>query len=115
MITIAGVKISQQPAELKVGRFDITKSGRTASGDMVMDIIATKRRVDCTWRMMPDGDLKLLIDTIQANKPFFPLAYPDAGGTETMVCYAGDINTSLWHTINGVRYWQEVTVSFIER
>lgn len=115
MITIAGIKISQTPAEFSVGRFDLTKSGRTASGDMVMDLIATKRRVDCTWRMMPDGDLKLLIDTIHANKPFFTLEYPDAGGTKTMTCYAGDINTSLWHTVNGVRYWKEVGIAFIER
>lgn len=115
MLTIAGVEIQQKPAELIVGRFDLTKSGRAASGEMVMDLIATKRRVDVTWRMMPDDQLTQLLDAINANKPFFTVTYPDAGGQKTMTAYVGDINTSLWHTIGGVRYWQEVRLAFIEK
>lgn len=114
MLKIAGVTV-KTPSELKVGRFDLTKSNRTASGKMMMELITTKRRVDCVWKMLPDNDLKLIIDTITANKPFFSLEYPDAGGTKTMTCYAGDIVSSLWHTKNGVRYWEEVSIPFIEQ
>jgi len=114
MLKIAGITV-KAPTELKVGRFDLSKSGRTASGKMVMDIIATKRRVDVVWKMLPDDELQKIIDTITANKPFFTLEYPDAGGTKTMTCYAGDIITSLWHTKNGVRYWEEVSIGFIEQ
>ncbi len=114
MLKIAGITV-KAPTELKVGRFDLSKSGRTASGKMVMEIIATKRRVDAVWKMLPDDELQKIIDTIAANKPFFTLEYPDAGGTKTMTCYAGDIVTSLWHTKNGVRYWEEVSIPFIEQ
>ena len=114
MIKIAGVSV-KAPTDLKIGRFDITKSSRTASGKMVMDIIATKRRVDVVWKMLPDDELQKIIDTIAANKPFFYLTYPDTGGSKTMTCYAGDIVTSLWHTKNGVRYWEEVSIGFIEQ
>lgn len=114
MLRIAGVQVAS-PAELTVGRFDLTKSGRTASGDMVMDLIATKRRVDVVWKMLKDTELQQIISTITANKPFFTLQYPDAGGAQTMTCYVGDITTSLWHTLGGVRYWEEVTIPFIER
>ena len=114
MLKIAGVTV-KTPSELKVGRFDITKSNRSASGKMMMELIATKRRVDVVWKMVPDNDLKLIIDTITANKPFFSLEYPDAGGQMTMTCYAGDIVTNLWHTKNGVRYWEEVSIGFIEQ
>jgi len=114
MLKIAGVTV-KAPSELKVGRFDLTKSNRTASGRMTMELIATKRRVDCVWRMVPDNELQKIIDTITANKPFFSLEYPDAGGTKTMTCYAGDIVTSLWHTKNGIRYWEEVSIPFIEQ
>jgi hypothetical protein len=114
MLKIAGVTV-KTPSELKVGRFDITKSNRSASGKMMMEIIATKRRVDVVWKMLPDNELKIIIDTITANKPFFSLDYPDAGGTKTMTCYAGDIVTSLWHTKNGIRYWEEVSIPFIEQ
>jgi hypothetical protein len=114
MLKIAGVTV-KTPSELKVGRFDLTKSNRTASGKMMMELIATKRRVDCVWMMLPDNDLQLIIDTITANKPFFSLEYPDVGGQMTMTCYAGDIITSLWHTKNGVRFWEDVQISFIEQ
>ncbi len=114
MLKIAGVTV-KSPSELKVGRYDITKSNRSASGKMMMELIATKRRVDCVWKMLPDNDLKLIIDTITANKPFFSLEYPDTGGSKSMVCYAGDVVTSLWHTKNGIRYWEEVSIPFIEQ
>ena len=114
MLKIAGTTV-KTPTELKIGRFDLSKSGRTASGKMVMDIIATKRRVDVIWKMLTDSELENIIDTITANKPFFSLEYPDAGGTKTMTCYAGDILTSLWHTKNGVRFWEDVQISFIEQ
>ena len=114
MLKIAGITV-KAPTALKVGRFDLSKSSRTASGKMVMDIIATKRRVDVIWKMLPDDELQKIIDTIAANKPFFSLEYPDAGGTKTMTCYAGDILTSLWHTKNGVRFWEDLQISFIEQ
>ena len=114
MLKIAGVSV-KAPTDLKIGRFDLTKSSRTASGKMVMELIATKRRVDVIWKMLKDSELQQILDLITANKPFFTLTYPDAGGSKTMTCYAGDIVTSLWHTKNGVRYWEEVSIPFIEQ
>ena len=114
MLKIAGVTV-KTPNDIKIGRFDLSKSGRAASGKMKMDIIATKRRVDVVWKMLPDDELQKIIDTITANKPFFSLEYPDAGGQQTMTCYAADIVTSLWHTKNGIRYWEEVSIPFIEQ
>ena len=114
MLKIAGTTV-KAPSDLKVGRFDISKSERASSGKMVMEIIATKRRVDVVWKMITDSELQTIIDTITANKPFFILEYPDAGGSKTITCYSGDIVTSLWHTKNGVRYWEEVNIAFIEQ
>ena len=114
-IFIAGTQVAR-PADVKVGRFDLTKSNRTASGRMVMEVIrAGVRRVDVTWRYLPDAELQKILTVLAANKPFFTLSYPDAGGQQSMVCYAGDINTTLWHTVGGVRYWSEVSISFIEQ
>ncbi|HHV63398.1 MAG TPA: hypothetical protein GXX51_12290 [Firmicutes bacterium] len=113
-IVIAGVQVAR-PAEVKVGRFDLTKSNRTASGRMVMEYIATKRRVDVIWKYLPDAELQKILNVLATNKPFFTLSYPDAGGQQSMTCYAGDINTSLWHTRGNVRYWSEVSISFIEQ
>ena len=114
-IFIAGTQVAR-PAEVKVGRFDLTKSNRTASGRMVMEVIrAGVRRVDVTWRYLPDAELQKILTVLVANKPFFQVSFPGPGGTETMTAYCGDINSSLWHTRNGVRYWSEVSISFIEQ
>lgn len=114
ILTIAGVPVAN-PAEIKISRFDLTKSNRTASGRMVMEVVrAGVRRVDVTWRYLPDSDLKTILDVLAANKPYFQVTFPGPSGTETMTAYAGDVTTTLWHTRGGVRYWSEVSVPFIE-
>lgn len=113
-IRIVGVEVAR-PAEVRVGRFDLTKSNRSASGRMVMEVVrAGIRRVDVTWRYLPDPQLQQILDLIAANKPFMLVEYPDAGGQQQMMAYTGDIVYSAWHTRHGVRIWEEVTIPFIE-
>jgi hypothetical protein len=115
VLWIAGIQVAK-PSKVKVGRFDITKGERTASGVMRLDVVrAGVRRVDVTWTKLRDDLYEEILDLLAANKPFFEFRYPDAGGTKSMVCYAGDINADIWHTINGVRYWDTVTIAFIEQ
>jgi hypothetical protein len=115
MITIAGVKVAN-PADVKIGRFDLTKSNRTASGKMTMEVIrAGVRRVDVSWSYLADDQLRQILDVLAANKPFFSFRYLDAGGPQTMMAYAGDIVTGIWHERGGVRYWKEVSIAFIEQ
>jgi len=113
---IANVLVARPVLPLNIGYFDLTKSERTSSGVMLMDIIRQGiRRVDVTWEYLPDSELMKILQTITANKPFFSLKYPGPGGQQNMTCYCGDISTSLWHRIGGVRYWDKVTIPFIER
>ena len=95
---------SGAPADIKVGA-DLTKSNRTASGKMVMEYITTKRRGRrlALFRRRSAGHHQ----PARREQAFFHTEYPDAGGQQTMTCYAGDINTSLWH-ISTVRRWSEV-------
>ena len=115
MLKIAGVEVAR-PAEISVGRFDLTKSNRSASGVMVMEVVrAGIRRVDVVWRYLPDPDLQTILSLLAVHKPFVQIEYPDTGGQQTMTAYTGDIAYSAWHTVNGVRYWKEITIPFIER
>lgn len=115
LLVIAGWE-APNPSDLQVGRFDITKSARTASGRMVMEVVrAGVRRLDVTWAQMADPDYQTLLRVLQTNKPFFSVTYEDAGGPETMTCYVGDIAARAWHRVNGVRYWSDVSMAFIEQ
>lgn len=114
-LRIAGVEVAQ-PADVQVGRFDISKANRSADGVMVMEIVrAGVRRVDVTWQYISDSDLEMILDLIASHKPFVEIEYEDAGGFKTMVAYTGDIMYKPWHRRNGVRIWREVTIPFIER
>jgi len=113
-VYIADVRVPNVSA-VEVGRFDISNARRTASGMMVKDIIATKLRVDVTCKMLPDSKLQEILSAIEALQPFFPVTFPYAGGQKTITCYSGDIIMSLWRTVNGVRYWNEVKMAFIEQ
>lgn len=116
LITLDGVTITN-PGEIKLGKFNLTKSGRTASGLMVMEIIATKRKVDLSWSKLSDADLKTILDLLDTGA-FHTLTYPDPqgpGGQRTVTAYVGDIETGLWHTVAGVRYWDGVKIPLIER
>lgn len=114
MLKVAGTLLPN-PAKLEVGEFDISRAERTADGTMAMEIIATKRRIDVEWHMIPDSQLNTILNAVKANRPFFSVEYPFAGGTTTMTCYLGDRQLGLWHTRNGVRYWESVKMAFVER
>lgn len=114
LLTIAGVAVAD-PAAIEVSEFDLSKSNRTASGRMVMEIIATKRRLDVTWHYLPDAELKQIESLIRNNKPFFSVTWQDGDSTGAMTAYAGDRRKKLWLRVGDTRYWEEFSVSFIEQ
>lgn len=114
MLRVEGILLPN-PSKLEVGEFDISKAKRTASGLMVMDIITTKKRIDVEWHMITDDELAQILYAVKLRRPFFSVQFPFAGGTQTITCYLGDRQLGLWHTRNGVRYWENVKMAFIER
>lgn len=114
-LVIAGVEVAP-PSELEFGEFDLVKAKRTASGRMTMEVIrAGVRRIDVTWRYLPDPALRTILDVLRANKPFFTVQYEDGDSMGSMTAYAGDIRRIPGHKLHGVRYWKEVQVPLIEQ
>ena len=59
-LTINGVAV-KPPKSFQVGIQDIDgETGRNANGDMVRDRITTKRKLDCEWGMMTQGEISML-------------------------------------------------------
>lgn len=59
-LTINGVAV-KPPKSFQVGIQDIDgETGRNANGDMVRDRITTKRKLDCEWGMMTQGEISQL-------------------------------------------------------
>lgn len=103
------------PESIEIGKYDLTKSQRRTDGLMDMQWIASKRRLDVTWKYLTASQVNAILDFLTNHKPFFRVEYEDANGTQTFVAYAGDIKYSTWFKIGNVRYFESFTVAFVER
>lgn len=104
------------PTGLKVAPFRISKAERLASGDMSMEIIAVKRRLDLSYAIIKDTDIKQILDLLE-SKVFHTVTYPDPqnGEEHTITVYEGDNSQNPGQKIAGTRYWEDVTIALIER
>lgn len=116
MLTLNGVEIPN-PSKIDVGKFNLAKAGRSASGLMTMEIIARKRSVTVQYSHLSDPDLKVILDQLD-SKTFHQFTYPDpqgAGGTLTLTVYVGDLAYKPWKKRGGIWWWQEISIPLIER
>lgn len=114
MIKINNVAIPA-PTDYTVGIQDITKADRNARGTMIMEIIATKRKLDLMWMHLTKSEYQQLLNLVAPA--FFNVEYPDpqTGNLRTGVFYVGD------RTIGGLTYkdgemqWRDIKFNVIER
>lgn len=77
-----------------------TNTGRSLSGVMNKEIVATKRKLVCSWRMVKDRDAAIILGAVKALT-YGSLTYPDAfdGVDATRTFYTGDA-TAQMKTVN---------------
>lgn len=114
MLKINGVDIPT-PSEYMVGIMDISNAERNASGLMVIDRIATKRKIELNWKYLSKDDLSSLLAAV--SDVFFQVTYidPQTNGTKTGTFYCGDRNTGAIDYRNGVIRWKDIKFNLIER
>jgi len=114
MIAINGITLPE-PVSIQTSDEDIIKKRTTASGRIVIDYIATKKVVNVVWGTLTDAEAQQIINTINANKPFFTLEFTDAGGTATITAYAEKIQRSIKSVYGGEIIWAGMQITFKER
>ena len=114
MIKIDGWTIPT-PSSYTVGIQDLSKAERNAKGTMVKELIATKRKLEMTWKYLPNDQLSQLLQAVQEN--FFEVEYPDPqdGTMRTGTFYAGDRKVGALDYRNGEIRWIDVQFNVIER
>lgn len=66
-LIINGVAV-KPPKSFQVGIQDIDgETGRNANGDMVRDRITVKRKLDCEWGMLTQGEMSQLLMLYRLN------------------------------------------------
>lgn len=114
MLEINNVPIPT-PSTFKVGIQDISNSERNAQGDMLIDRIATKRKLELSWRELPPQELSELL--ILVNNPYFFVRYPDpmTGQSEIKTFYCGDRSVPMYSFVNGTPKWNDISFNFVEK
>lgn len=114
-VTLNSVQIAD-PSNTGITKFRIEKSARTASGRLVTDIVAYKRRVTLDWGAISEPDLKQIMDIMEQNT-FAAMTCPDPQSGDSLslnVTVEGDITATRSLVINGVRHWEGAQIAFVE-
>lgn len=71
-------------------------SGRSLSGLMNKEIVATKRKLACAWQMISDEDASVILSAIK-SRTYGELEYPDVfeGGDVKKIFYTGDATATM--------------------
>lgn len=100
-----------------------SNTGRTQSGKMVGDFKGFKQKVECSWETLTASQMFLLRKTLHDAmnyNPFFGISYLDIendpeGGLVEKVVYLNEIPRQLYSAVEGMRFYQDVQINFIEQ
>ena len=115
MIKINGVEIPT-PSDYTMEIMDLsTNAERTASGLLVRDIVAKKRKILLRWNYLSKENLSFLLSTVSPS--FFNVEYinPETNQLETGEFYAGDRKAGAIDYRNGVIRYKDISFNIIER
>ncbi|MBB6716373.1 DUF6711 family protein [Clostridium gasigenes] len=114
LININGVNIPT-PSDYKIGIMDINKAERNARGDMIIERITTKRKIELAWKYLSKEDLSNLFNLVSGT--FFSVNYidPQDGADKSGAFYAGDRSSGALDFMNGVIRYKDIKFNLIER
>lgn len=112
--SIRGIVV-KQPSDLQMETYNLTNSGRLASGKMTIQIIAKKRKFLFTYEVLSGVEFDKIRQAIDhPNHAFFELLYRDNNKDKSAIVYAGAIKARRFRT-DGVWYWRDVKFDLIEQ
>lgn len=114
MIKIEGVGIPT-PTEYQVGIMDLVHAERNAAGNLVKDIIATKRKIELSWNYLSKEDTSKVLKLVSSN--FFTVEYidPQENKKRTGFFYCGDRHVGALDYRNGNIRYKDIKFNLIER
>jgi hypothetical protein len=115
--SINGTRI-KTPSDFKISRYNITKSGRVASGNMQMEFISKKIKLFLTYDAITGIDFNTILSLIDTNNMFFSVTYYDTQDTATTkICYVGEISQTLMRRgyVSDSSVWKDITFDLIQQ
>ncbi|MCP8969728.1 DUF6711 family protein [Ectobacillus ponti] len=114
LLTIGGVAMPT-PSDLQVGIMDISNAQRNANGLMIIERIATKRKLSVSYNYASAADMQKIL---QAVAPVFynvTFLNPLTNAYETSSFYCGDRSVGMIDYVNSVPRYKDLKFDLIER
>lgn len=114
MIKINGVEIPT-PSDYTVGIMDLSKAERNARGTLIIERIATKRKIEMSWNYLSKEDLSRLLKLV--SPVFFEVEYidPQENNWKSGTFYVGDRKMGALDYRNGNIRYKDIQFNIIER
>jgi hypothetical protein len=115
MITISGTTI-KTPSDYSVGIMDIDKAERNTNGNMIIENIAKKRKLELTWKYLSKAELNTIQGLVKGASRFVTVTYIDLDGESASgTFYSGDLVPTAMSYRSGTIRWKDVKLSLIEQ
>jgi uncharacterized protein DUF6711 len=114
LLTIGG-QVMPTPTDLNVGVMDLSKAERNSNGAMIIERIATKKKLAITYSYLSADDLSTVLKAISGT--FYDVQYldPVTNSFKTSSFYCGDRSIGMVSFVDSVPKYKEVTFDLIER
>jgi hypothetical protein len=104
----------KEPHGFNIEKYKLTKSGRLASGRMVIDIIAKKRKFVFSYKSISGPQLDLIAQFVDGDMSFFELTYEENNVIKTATVYSGALKATQFRK-GSICYWTNVSFDLIEQ
>lgn len=104
------------PAELSTADEIIWSSntGRSASGEMIGDVVAEKKTLNIKWAFLPESEVALI--KAKLSPGYNPITFRDDGEQLTITQYRGTLSKDHLGYIGDGDYWyKNVSVQLIQK
>lgn len=103
------------PSTFSVSINDISKAERNANGKILIERIATKRKLEIGYSYLSQAGLASLLSAI--SSVFFTVEYPDpqTGALRSGTFYVGDRTAGAIDYQNNTMRWKDIKFNFIEQ
>lgn len=103
------------PSSFQVGIMDISKAERNARGEMLIDRVATKVKLELEWKQLSTENMSKLLNAVKSV--YFQVKYPDplAGRLVIKIFYVGDRTAPMYNNNSGKPIWSNLKMNFVEK
>lgn len=114
LLSIGGVALPT-PSSFNVGIMDISKAERNTNGYLIIERIATKRKLSIGYANLSASQLSSVLQKVSGTS--FSVTYldPQTGGNKTSTFYSGDRSIGMIAFVGGVPVYSDIKFDLIER